>query len=68
MDKALFSVRSPYGKEIHSKEAYLIENLFTMAHRLMDAVAEAYPDECVHCCEVWTRTDPHTMNLLVTVF
>ena len=68
MEKALFSVRSPYGKEIHSMEAYLCENVFTLAHRVMDAVEEAFPEECVHCCEVWTRSDPYTMNLYVTVF
>ena len=49
-------------------ELYLGKNIFDTAHRVMDAVKEAYLDECIYCCEVWTRTDHHNMYLLVTVF
>lgn len=68
MEKALFIVRSPYGKAIYAMEIYLSKNIFGLAHEVMDAVEKALPDECAHCCEVWERTDPNSMNLVVTVF
>ncbi len=68
MEKYLFIVRTPTGKEIHAMECTLKYNLISMAQHIMDIVRGEYPDEIVECCEIWFRTEHHCMTLLATAF
>ena len=68
MESYLFIVRDPNGKDIHCQEIILKSNLISMAQNFMDVVRAEFPDALVECCEIWTRTEHHTMTLLATAF
>lgn len=68
MEKHLFIVRSPLGKEIYSAELPVNSRLIPIAQTIMDEVSAEHPNEIVECCEIWERTAHHTMNLLATAF
>lgn len=68
MEKHLFIVRSPLGKEIYSAELPINSRLIPFAQTLMDVVSHDFPHETVECCEIWERTAHRSMTLLATAF
>ena len=68
MEKYLFIVRNPSGKELYSTELFCPGNLISIAQGLMDSVRGIYHDELVECCEIWSRTEHRSMILIATAF
>lgn len=68
VDPYLFVVRDPIGKELYSAEIPACSGLISLASSLMDTVRSEHPEYDVEFCEIWLRTEHHTMSLIATAY
>lgn len=68
VDPYLFVVRDPIGKELYAVEIPACSGLITLAASIMDVVRGDHPEYDVECCEIWLRTEHHTMSLIATAY
>ena len=67
-EKYLFIARAASGREVLSVELPVTACLYYHAREVMHNAEIVSPESTVEYCEVWTKTDPHTMKKVITVF